>query len=103
MSNKQWTEQDIIDLLNQEGDKGAAAVTRAVIAIYNRQTEDEKIVGDTRIHNNIGFNGADAKYLSFCASYAINTKKSLNGKHLDKAKSKIIKYRKQLLQIANGE
>lgn len=102
MSNKQWSEQNIIDLLNQEGERGAAAVTRAVIAIYNRQTADEQAVGDTRVHNNIGFNGADAKYLSFCASYAIKTKRSLNGKHLDKARSKIIKYRKQLVEIANG-
>lgn len=102
MSNKHWTEQDIIELLNQEGDKGAAAVTRAVIAIYQRQTADEKLVGDTRVHNNIGFNGADAKYLSFCATYAIRTKKNLNGKHLDKARTKIVKYRKQLLEIANG-
>ncbi len=102
MSNKQWSEQNIIDLLNRDDEKGAAAVTRAVIAIYNRQTADEQAVGDTRVHNNIGFNGADAKYLSFCATYAINTKRSLNGKHLDKARTKIIKYRKQLLEIANG-
>ena len=102
MSTKVWTEQQIVDLLNTEGAKGAAAVTKAVIAIYNRQTADEQAVGETRVHNNIGFNGADSRYLSWCAQYALNTHQSLSGKHLEKARTKIVKYRKQLLEIANG-
>lgn len=98
MSDKKvWSEKDILDLLEQS-DK---AVTRAVIAIYNRQTADEQAVGETKIHNGIGFSGADSRFLSYCAKYALRNG-TLTGEFLTKARDKIKKYRKQLVQIANA-
>lgn len=92
-----WTKEQIVQML-ETNDK---AVTRAVIAIYNRQTADEKTAQSTLKHNNVGFNGADAPYLSYCAKYAIDRKIYLSGKHLEKSRARIKKYSSQLLEIAN--
>ena len=32
-------------------------IGRALVAIFNRQTEDEKTVNDTRVWNSVGFSG----------------------------------------------
>lgn len=97
MTTKVWTEQDIKVLL-QTSDK---AVCRAVVAIYERQTEDEQEIQHTKNVNGVGFNGPDSKFLSYCATW-IKSGKPLNGKFLDKSREKIIKYRKQLAEIANS-
>lgn len=93
---KTWTKEDITSMLRQS-DK---AVARGVIAIYRRQTEDEKAVGETKHDNGVGFNGADARYLSYCARWAMKTGK-LTGRHLEKARKAMMKYAGQLAQIAN--
>lgn len=97
-TTKKWTEQSIVELINSS-DK---AVTRAVIAIYNRQTQDEKATHDTKHTNGIGFNSADAKLLSYCAKYAQQNNCVLTGNFLETARKRIVKYRKQLVQIANS-
>lgn len=99
MTTTTWNESSITNLINTN-DK---AVGRAVLAIYERQTSDEQSIGDTKYHNGIGFNGADAKYLSYCAEYMIKHHCGLTGKHLTKARQRIIKYRKQLVEIANSK
>lgn len=96
-NKKIWIEEEIKDLL-MKSDK---AVCRAVVAIYERQTAEEKETQHTRIHNGIGFNGPDSSFLSYCAEW-IKSGKPLNRKFLDKSREKIIKYRKQLLEIANS-
>lgn len=92
-----WTKERIIEML-ETNDK---AVTRAVIAIYNLQTATEQQTQSTRVTNNVGFNHADAPYLSYCAKYAIQKNAILSGKHLAKSRTRIRKYWKQLLDIAN--
>jgi hypothetical protein len=42
-------------------------LTRGILAIYARQTADEQRAEATKNHNNIGFNGADARFLSSIA------------------------------------
>lgn len=91
-----YTKEQIINLL-EENDK---AVTRAVVAIYKRQTKSEKEIGATISNNNIGFNGADARYMSYCAEFALKNKTLLTGKHLESARKAIKKYWKQLAEIA---
>ena len=95
--NKVWTDNEIIHLLVNNN----RAVDRAVMAIYNRQTESEKSVGDTRILNGIGFSGADAKLGTYYARW-IMSGRNLSGRHLEKARGMMIKYRKQLAEIANS-
>lgn len=91
-----WTGESIKTML-ETNDK---AVARAVMALYQRQTADEQSSEETKHHNSVGFNAADARYLSYCATYAQRSGR-LTGKHLIKARSKVIKYREQLANIAN--
>jgi len=94
-----WTKEKIVEMLNTN-DK---AVSRAVVAIYKRQTASERVSGTTQIQNNIGFNHADARYLTYCAEYVIKNNRQLSGKHLEKCRKRIAKYWKQLIDIANGK
>lgn len=81
-------------------DSNDKAVGRAVVAIYRRQTQEERNAEATLKHNNVGFNSYDARYLSYVATYYMRHQQ-LTGKHLAKARSKVRKYWKQLLEIAN--
>lgn len=75
---------------------------RGVLAIYKFQTEEEKLEKDTFHSNGIGFNGADAKYLSYIAEY-LKSGKHLSGEHIKKVRHKMLKYSGQLCKIANKE
>lgn len=94
-----WVKEQIIEML-ETNDR---AVTRAVIAIYQRQTLDEQASQHTLKSNNVGFNSSDAPYLSYCAKYAMEKEVMLSGKHLEKSRTRIRKYWKQLLDIANNK
>lgn len=98
MSGKTWDKESIRQGL-ENSDKW---VEKAILAIYDRQTEDEKSTKDTRYYNGVGFNAADASRLSYYATY-IQKKGGLTGKHKDIARKKIKKYSGQLAKIANGE
>jgi len=60
------------------------------------------VTDSTRVSNNVGFNHADAPYLSYCAKYALEKRVQLSGKHLEKSRKRIKKYWAQLLDIANS-
>jgi len=82
-------------------------VGRALVAIFNRQTEDEKKVNETKLHNGIGFTGSDGRSGSLTAkSYLKNkrledwqverwTKRSAKTNY-----ARLCKYHTQLNQIA---
>ena len=81
-------------------------VGRALLAIFNRQTKDEQSTNDTKVHNNVGFTGSDARSGSISAKYYIKNHR-LEGwmveKWLKTGKnnySRISKYHAQLNQIA---
>lgn len=79
-------------------------IERAVIAIFNKQTENEKEVESTNMRNNVGFTGADAKILtSFAKQLLRNKNRHLSDKQLAIAKRRIVKYAGQLAKIANGK
>ena len=99
-----WTEQRITDLLKPETNPNYdKAVTRAIIAIYNNQTLDEKKCEHTIQCNGIGFSASDSHIGSYMAKYAIKSNKPISGKFLVKAQKIAVKYRKQLLTIANAK
>lgn len=54
-----------------------AVIGRALVALLERQTEDERACNDTRVHNSIGFSGADAK------SGTLTAKSWLKRRHLE--------------------
>jgi len=94
---KIWTEQEIVEMLKNSDH----AVERAILAIYNRQTESEKNVDAAIVDNGIGFSGADASSGSYIAKWILSGRK-ISGKFVDKARHIAIKYRRQLVSIANG-
>ena len=97
-----WTESKITDLLKPETNpEYAKAVSRAIVAIYNRQTLEEKQCDNTISANGIGFSSSDAKIGTYMAKYVIKEEKVLSGKFLVTAQKMAIKYRRQLTEIAN--
>ena len=94
---KIWTTEEIKALL-AESDK---AVARAILAIYNRQTEDEQTIKETTDHNGIGYNGIDANFMSSLAQF-YQTKGFLSSGQLKYGRKAIMKYAGQLTEIANA-
>lgn len=84
-----------------------AVIGRALVNIYERQTEDEKRSDSTRIHNNIGFAGCDAESGSKTAKFYLRHKMlqqwqmDLWLRKNDKTGfSRLCKYHRQLNEIA---
>lgn len=92
-----WTEQEIRELV-QTNDK---VLYGALKNLYAQQTADEQAIGETRIHNNVGFNGADSKFLSSVAEFLKKTG-FLTDKQKAVTRKKLVKYTKQLTRLANA-
>lgn len=92
-----WNEAKIKKLLN-ENDR---AVERAIVAIYDRQTQDEKATSDTRHVNHRGFRANHASKGSYYARWVLGGRR-LTGFHLDNARTIVMHYHKQLAEIANA-
>lgn len=75
------------------------AVLRSVVAIYRRQTETEKMTFHTREENNIGFNAFDSGILSSFATQILEYGR-LSPKQMAIARKKMVRYRRQLAEIA---
>lgn len=71
------------------------AVGRAMIALYNRQTADERAVGSTRHSNGRGFSSSDARLGSYYACWVLGGR-HLTGIHLQRARTMSLKYIRQL-------
>lgn len=66
-----------------------------LLFIYERQTAEEQSVGETIVHNKIGFSGVDAEILtSFSKQFM--AKKFLSYKQLTLTRRKVVKYAKQI-------
>ena len=89
---KDYNEAIIAELI----DTNPQFMERALIKIYNRQTEDEKVAKVTQYHNHVGFSAADANKMCYYAKWVLSGRK-LSGVHLDKCKATLKKYRKQIL------
>lgn len=92
------TESQIVQLLNTN----PKAVARAIVVIFDRQTQDEKATDATRHHNNRGFQACDARRGSYYARWVLSGRE-LTGNHLEKARRMAIKYRRQLVQAAKDK
>ena len=76
-----------------------AAVERAMIVLYNRQTFDEIESKQTKHLNGRGFSACDAKLGTYLAQY-IKSDRHLTGKWLNAARLMSFKYVGQLLEEA---
>ena len=96
-----WTKESIKALINSTNPVTARkAIERGVVAIYERQTQDEKSTETTRHHNNVGFQACDARRGS-CYAKWVASGRHLTGGHYDKAKAMVTRYAGQLANIAN--
>jgi hypothetical protein len=76
-------------------------VSRALVAIYAKQTEEEQITDQTTEHNGVGFSGVDAGFCSSLAKWVISGK-ALTPKQLTAAYKIMPKYARQLARIVKG-
>ena len=92
-----WTEEEIKSLV-QTNDK---VLYGALRKLYAQQTADEQKAGETKHHNGVGFNGADARIMSSFAEFLERTG-FLTPKQKAVARRKLVKYNKQLTRLANA-
>ena len=92
-----WTEDEIKNLI-QTNDKVLYAAFKK---LYECQTADEQMNGNTHHVNGIGFNGVDAPILSSMAEFLIKTG-FLTPKQKAVVRKKLVKYNKQLTNLANA-
>lgn len=95
---KKWTRSEIETLLSTN----PRAVERGLVAIWNRQTQDEKSASDVKHHNGIGFAASTARRGSYLAKW-VSSGRTLTGKHLENGRKITMLHAGQLTCIANGE
>lgn len=96
-STKQWTRDEIDTILRTK----PGAVERAMLRLYDRQTEDEKSTSHTRHDNARGFSSAFASRGSYYARWVLGGRE-LTGQHREKALRIALTHSKQLVEIANA-
>jgi hypothetical protein len=89
------------DYIREKLEESQAWLERGILAIYEKQTNDEQESRATRKRNNVGFSGCDAARMSYYAEW-IRSGKHLSGDHVEKAKKTMVKYAGQLEKIARG-
>lgn len=97
LTQAQWKEQ-LHDLL-KHSDK---AVERAIVVIYDGQSDDEKRKGRSLAYNNIGFNRVDTEPLSIMAEQLLSGR-HLTSRQLSEARRKVPKYWRQLMNISKAK
>jgi hypothetical protein len=85
-----------------------AVVGRALVVLFNRQTASEKQTNHTKMHNDIGFTGADAYSGTITAKYYLKHKSLLDWQVRKWTKTdkngypRLAKYWKQLDEAARA-
>jgi len=99
--------KDEIKALLMTSDK---AVERAILAIYARQTQEEKNARTTNRHNAVGFSQAHVRFGSWCAGLIQRELRMgkvegtiLRPDTLAKARRFMTKYSRQLAEVANAK
>lgn len=75
------------------------ALLRAIVLVYDNQTDEEKAMAESVEENNIGFTKWDAKELSAVAR-KIKAREPLSDAELARARNKMGKYWRQLMVIS---
>jgi hypothetical protein len=102
-----WTKERIQHLLNTND----LAVERALVTIYDRQTQDEKQDSDVKHDNQRGFRANHASKGSYYARIVLKGWKQdrnknrvhLNPVKLATARAMVLHYHRQLCEIANAK
>ena len=94
---KKWTAEEIAHNIERKDNW----LYHGLMAIYNKQTEDEKAHDLTHHENNVGFNGPDSNIMSRFAK-AYQKYGVLYAQDKAECRKRLLKYCKQLAKIANG-
>ena len=73
---------------------------KALNKLYERQTEDEQNIAETKYHNNVGFTGHDARYLSSLHQQKLE-KGWLSRKQMEALRRTIKKYWSQVQEMSD--
>jgi hypothetical protein len=92
-----WTRTQINNLLSTN----PVAVERAMVRLYNLQTQDEKASSNTRWHNGRGFAAYAGRRGTYYARWVLGGR-HLSGIHLERARAIALRHSGQLVSIANG-
>ncbi len=81
-------------------------VERALLALYERQTQDERDNATTTHSNGIGFSGVDAPILTSCAQWVLRSRMPeglrLTPRQRAVVRKKVRKYVGQLVEVAEA-
>lgn len=116
MSNGQAIQADIAqvteDRVISQIQGNQKALEWAILHMLARQTTDELASESTKYDNSVGFNAADAGYFTYLGEYMTGSgmpgpgmaiKRHLSGRHLQDARKRILKYKRQIAEIVNAE
>lgn len=93
---KVWTREEITTMLNTSD----RAVERAMVALWERQEEDERTDGNTRHRNGCGFAHSTVGSGTYFANW-VRSGRRLTGHHLAKARRIAHFHAGQLTAMAN--
>lgn len=93
-----WTKEEIKNIILTNDSQ----CCKALIKLYEKQTETEQAIAETTQQNGVGFNGVDATILTSFAKFYKQVG-FLTPKQLKICRKKLIKYCGQLAKIANNQ
>ncbi len=95
------TKKDRIAFIKEKLGTNHQWAIKGLLRIYANQTEDEKVIEETREHNGIGFTGADANILSSFAKQISEKNRVMSEKQMNLIFKKMPKYARQLESVSN--
>lgn len=93
---------NLLDYIKNKLETNPDWASRAIVKLYEYQTMDEQITGQTANTNGVGFNGLDSVILSSFAQQLLKGR-SLTAKQLAIAHKKLPKYSKQVMGLIPSE
>ncbi len=99
------TRQSLLTMLQADKERQIQVVGRALVALFRRQTEDERTANATKHDNSVGFSAPDAKSgtlsaKAFMKHGTLEDWQLAKWMRLENGRPRIVKYADQLNQIA---
>lgn len=98
------TKAEVVAILRRQLGSVKEQAVKALVTLYNRQTEDERNACVTKHHNNVGFTCVDSRFLTSLAQQFIE-RGFLTDAQLEALMNTVPKYAAQLVEhsIAQGK
>jgi hypothetical protein len=98
------TQEQLVVTLRKQLSTNTDQALKALVVLFGKQTEDERVNEETCHDNKVGFTHNDAKVLSGMAKFYLD-RGFLSDKQVTLVKSKVSKYARQLVKnsIATGK